>query len=145
MYECAQRLKRDINGIESLQRQEKCLLACLNLLRLVDKKFRWLAVINSSNRLGTLLDESVVDARFNFLNNQMSSNENSISSHIGEIKHINANINIDIADYDEINRNYIIVNYMIRLSKIMSNQSTIGMIFLLILKYYNYNFKVYKD
>ena len=114
MYECAQRLKREIHGIESLKRQQKCLLACLNLLKLVEKKFAWLAVTNTT----ASSQDTPAESRFNFLNNLMSSNS------FGDPNDLN--INVDIADYDEINRDYMLVDYMIRLSKIMSNQSSIG-------------------
>lgn len=117
MYECSQRLKREIHGIESLKRQKKCLLACLNLLKLVDKKLSWLAVAGTT---ASSLEETATESRsrFNFLNSLTSSNS------FGNP--IDLNINVDIADYDEINRNYMLVDYMIRLSKIMSNQSSIG-------------------
>lgn len=42
MYECYLRLQREVHGINSLKRQEKCLLACLNVLKLVDSKFAWI-------------------------------------------------------------------------------------------------------
>jgi hypothetical protein len=44
MYECAFRLRLEINGISSLKRQEKCYLACVNLLKLVEKRFAWIVV-----------------------------------------------------------------------------------------------------
>ncbi|RMZ96439.1 nuclear pore complex protein Nup160-like [Brachionus plicatilis] len=42
MYECYLRLQREVHGINSLKRQEKCLLTCLNVLKLVDPKFAWI-------------------------------------------------------------------------------------------------------
>lgn len=42
MYECYLRLQREVHGINSLKRQEKCLLACINVLKLVDSKFAWI-------------------------------------------------------------------------------------------------------
>ena len=43
MYEQGMRLSQETNcGPESLQRQAKCYLACLNTMRLVDPKYAWI-------------------------------------------------------------------------------------------------------
>lgn len=117
MYECAQRLKREINGIESLKRQEKYLLAALNLLKLVDKKFAWLAVFTSS---GPARND---DAGFKLINNLLSSDDSDDEA-TSELS--DNNLNVDIVEFDEINRQYMLIHSMIRLSSIMSNQSSIG-------------------
>jgi hypothetical protein len=47
MYEYAQRLKKEQTGMSSLLKQEKCYLACLNCLKLVNSDYAWLAVSQS--------------------------------------------------------------------------------------------------
>lgn len=141
MYECAQRLKRETNGIESLKRQEKCLLACMNLLKLVDKKFAWLAVVVNPLNLASASSAASIENRFRIANNLMSFTSTSVdnvpSGELGD-----ANLNVEIVDYDEINRNYMLVHYMIKLSSMMSNQSSIGMHICLTKKKKEYNFIV---
>jgi hypothetical protein len=121
MYECSQRLKREINGIESLKRQEKCLLACLNILKLVDKKYAWIAVIGAKVNVVDEVENNSkhhVDAKLKLLNNM------TVTSESGSLT--DANLNVDIVDYDEINRGYLLVHYMIKLSSIISSQNSIG-------------------
>lgn len=43
MYEFGKRLGQEVPGIESLRRQVHCYLITLNCLKLVDKKFQWIA------------------------------------------------------------------------------------------------------
>lgn len=121
MYECSQRLKREINGIESLKRQEKCLLACLNILKLVDKKYAWIAVIGAKVNVVDEVENNSkhhVDTKLKLLNNM------TVTSESGSLT--DANLNVDIVDYDEINRGYLLVHYMIKLSSIISSQNSIG-------------------
>ena len=44
MYFNATKLKQELNGIKSLVKQEKCLLACINALKIVDSKYAWIFV-----------------------------------------------------------------------------------------------------
>ncbi|CAF0770482.1 unnamed protein product [Brachionus calyciflorus] len=97
MYECYMRLKREVNGINSLKRQEKCLLACLNMLKLVENKFAWINITD----LSQYYTESIQDETAS---------------------------KIKIIDLDEINRNYLLVNYTLKVSQnqnMISNQHTI--------------------
>lgn len=117
MYECAMRLRKEINGINSLKRQEKCLLICLNLLKLVDRKFAWIPIVNTS------IDENeksnrLFEQNLKLLNNQFNDMNQMLTDN---------NVNLDLVDYDDINKNYMIVHYMIKLSSIISNQSSIGL------------------
>lgn len=103
MLESATRLKKELSGLQSLKRQEKCYLACLNVLKLVDKKYAWIS-------------------------RPVTTNDNTNKSKIGmtiqdrnEIK--DNNIDMQIIDRDEINKNYMAIYYMIKLSTINQNQS----------------------
>jgi hypothetical protein len=127
MYECAVRLRREINGINSLKRQEKCLLVCLNLLKLVDKKFAWIPVYTASLDMTACSGDSerstgrIFDNKFSSLNKQLNDDAHEHDPTLSD-----KNLNFEIIDMDEINRNYMIVHYMIKLSGIISNQSSIG-------------------
>lgn len=145
MYECAFRLKIEINGINSLKRQEKCYLACMNLLKLVDKRFAWLVVpfkldefssatqtasiIKSPKRMKHRFEECrhVLNECEVYKNaqNQIDNDMLPISASVHEFSSIDKFSNKYIVDLEEINRNYLIVTYMIKLSTIMSNQSTV--------------------
>lgn len=131
MYECSQRLRREINGIESLKRQEKCLLACLNLLKSVDKKLSWLAVLSPDpstlSASSSSADIAALETRLRLLNNLMSTDTTAEQQAFND-QLVDSNLNVEIVDFDEINRNYMLVHYMIKLSSIMSNQSSIGIL-----------------
>lgn len=131
MYECSQRLRREINGIESLKRQEKCLLACLNLLKSVDKKLSWLAVLSPDpstlSASSSSTDIAALETRLRLLNNLMSTDTTAEQQAFND-QLVDSNLNVEIVDFDEINRNYMLVHYMIKLSSIMSNQSSIGIL-----------------
>lgn len=101
MYESATRLKRELNGINSLKRQEKCYLACLNALKLVDKKYAW--IFNKSNDS----NKSVENESINY---ELS----------------NMNIDFKIVDLNEIKRNYTLCHYAVRLTSIAQNQMSIA-------------------
>ena len=116
MYECALRLRHEITGINSLKRQEKCYLLCLNLLKMMDKKFAWIAMPykleemtanNSTFRLKTFI-------------------ENNQPKMTNKIELEDDNLNCYIVDLEEINRNYMSVNLLIKLSSLVQNQSTLG-------------------
>lgn len=96
MYECATRLRRELNGINSLKRQEKCYLACLNALKLVDKKYAW--IFKKSKEEG------------DSINYELS----------------NMNIDFKIIDLNEIKRNYTLCNYAIKLASLAQNQLSIA-------------------
>jgi hypothetical protein len=102
MFESATRLKKEVHGLQSLKRQEKCYLACLNVLKLVDKKYAWIARPDSS----TGSKNSVLKT----LNNRdgLESNEN---------------LDVQIVDIEEVNKNYMATYYMIKLASINQNQS----------------------
>ena len=103
MLESATRLKKELNGIQSLKRQEKCYLTCLNLLKLVDKKYAWIA---------------------RPVNDSKAAYQNPMSVSTGDVKDLNSDV--QIIGVEEINRNYKAVYYMIKLSSIIQNQNMIG-------------------
>ena len=122
MYECALRLKHEISGINSLKRQEKCFLLCLNLLKMVDKKFAWIALpykveeITGGIGAGNTFKLSTWDS---------SANKNTSRKDCGtEID--DKNLNCHIVDIDEINKNYMNTTLLIKLSTLVQNQSTLG-------------------
>lgn len=102
MFESASRLKKEVQGLQSLKRQEKCYLACLNVLKLVDKKYAWIA-------RPTL--ESTDSSEKSPLTIQPQENG------------ANQNLNMQIINVEEINKNYMATNYMIKLASINQNQS----------------------
>jgi tetratricopeptide (TPR) repeat protein len=91
MYEYAIRLKNEMNGMQSLKKQEICYLTCLNTLKLVNKEFSFIS-IPSKLMLAT--------------KGQVN----------GEV----------LVEFDEINRNYLIVHYILKISSLSSGQSSIG-------------------
>lgn len=103
MLESATRLKKELNGIQSLKRQEKCYLTCLNLLKLVDKKYAWIAKP---------------------VNDSKAAYQNPITTSSNDIRDLNSDV--QIIGIDEINKNYKAVYYMIKLSSIIQNQNMIG-------------------
>jgi len=109
MYECAVRLKSEISGINSLKRQEKCYLVCLNMLKLVDKKIQWLTV---ANKFSYQTDDSSVI---------QSSKNKTINFDFADL-----NENCNIVTIDEINRYYVLISKMIKLSTVTSNQNTLS-------------------
>jgi hypothetical protein len=113
MYECALRLKNEISGIYSLKRQEKCYLLCLNLLKIIDKKFAWIALPYKLEEGPTKMHSSD--------NNKQHANNTSSKREFED-----QNLNYCIVDLDEINRNYMSVNLMIKLSSLVQNQSILG-------------------
>lgn len=118
MYECYLRLSREIQGINSLKRQERCLLTCLNLLKLVDKKYAWLSfLIPKLDNENVKKSNNINELSFKLLNNQSGSSELAIN---------NADLEIKVVDSEEINRNYLIVFYMIKLSTLIPNQGSIS-------------------
>lgn len=102
MFESASRLKRELNGINSLKRQEKCYLACLNALKLVDKKYAW--IFNKTTQHEKQADNA----------------ENSINYDLSDM-----NINFKIIDLNEIKKNYTLCHYAVRLASITQNQMSI--------------------
>jgi len=113
MYECALRLKNEISGINSLKRQEKCYLLCLNLLKIIDKKFAWIALPYKVEEGPSRLHAA------DSLKQQTAS-----TSAKGEFEDKNSNYHI--VDLEEINRNYMSVNMMIKLSSLVQNQNVLG-------------------
>jgi hypothetical protein len=91
MYEYAIRLKNEMNGMQSLKKQEICYLTCLNTLKLVNKEFSFIS-IPSELMLAT--------------KGQVN----------GEV----------LVEFDEINRNYLIVHYILKISSLSCGQSSIG-------------------
>ena len=135
MYEYATRLRREMNGINFLIKQEKCYLACLNALKLVDKKFAWIHVLQqltiNTAKDDDLVSKKTINSKFQefhllHINNTIVPAEKNENNELG-----NRNLNFQIIDMDEINRNYMIVNFMIKVSTIIQNQSSIGNKFLL--------------
>jgi len=107
MLESATRLRRELIGISSLKRQERCYLACLNVFKLVDKKYAWVARPN-------LPDKS----------KQILLTKSPIKEH-HQLKNItNSNQDSHIVDMEEVNRNFMTVQFMIKLSTIIQNQSS---------------------
>ncbi len=82
-----------------MKRQEKCYLACLNVLKLVDKKYAWIVRPESQ---GT---------RANGAQQQQASVD------------LDCNDNVDIVGVEEVNRSYMATCYMIKLASISQNQS----------------------
>ena len=113
MYECALRLKNEISGINSLKRQEKCYLLCLNLLKIIDKKFAWIALPYKVQE-----GPSRLHAADSLKQQTASTNAK------GEFEDKNSNYHI--VDLEEINRNYMSVNMMIKLSSLVQNQNVLG-------------------
>lgn len=101
MYEYAMRLKRELNGIYSLEKQEKCLLASLNCLKLLSPQYRWICV-----------SEEISSPYFEFNTSQQQSKKASQQD--------------CIVEFDDINKNYLIVHYLVKISKLSSSQSKIG-------------------
>lgn len=100
MFECAIRLKKEVHGLQSLKRQEKCYLACLNVLKLVDKKYAWIVRPDDQTKTQNATLKSVQNKEL-----------------------IDCNENLDIVDIEEINKKYMATYYMIKLSSINQNQS----------------------
>lgn len=122
MYEQAMRLRREMTGIQFLNRQEKCLLACLHALKLVDKKFAWISVMIRSSNGGNEDSTSLVAKRARFQEFHLMSPGPNEPSTVDSDK----NLNFQIVDIDEINRNYMMVHYMIKVSSMISSQGSIG-------------------
>ncbi len=125
MYEYATRLRKETSGIMSLTKQEKCYLACLNVLKLVDKKFSWFHVIQQS--VDAVSDNSVhIPAKkIAKLHEFQMFNSTNQSSLVLQESNVNKKLNYQIIDLDEINKNYLLVHYMIKISSLVQNQSTI--------------------
>lgn len=121
LYECYLRLKREILGLNSLKRQEKCLLACLNLLKLVDKKFAWISILQPrlEDQVSAKSMASIQDLKLQHINSQ--TNNSNADEAISDL-----NYEIKIIDLDEINRNYLIVYYTLKLSTLLPNQSSLS-------------------
>ena len=115
MYECAARLRKELSGINSLKRQERCYLACLNALKLIDRKFAWIPKPNMTENPDKYFDT-------------LKSTDKASSSESNELK--DENLNIEIVDLAEINKNYLTCYYMIKLSSLSQNQSTLGNLFI---------------
>ncbi len=109
MLESATRLRKELIGISSLKRQERCYLACLNVLKLVDKKYAWI------ERPNVVKDAS----KPNYLPKSPIKERSELSGDIA-----NGNQDSQIVDMEEINRNYMAIHYMIKLSTICQNQSS---------------------
>ncbi|KAI1280596.1 Nuclear pore complex protein [Halotydeus destructor] len=54
MFEYARRLSQELHGVESLEKQLRCLLVVLNCLKLVEKKFAWVATVSKPNSQSVL-------------------------------------------------------------------------------------------
>ena len=89
MYEYAIRLKNEMTGLQSLKKQEKCYLTCLNTLKLINKEFAFISIPADVLNSASLRSQT---------NNLFSSNQNN-----GEI----------LIEFEEINRNYLIVHYTV--------------------------------
>lgn len=100
MYECATRLKKEVHGLNSLKRQEKCYLACLNVLKLVDKKYAW--IIRPDDQVKT---------------------QKTALRSLQNKEGIDCNENLDVVDIEEINKKYMATYYMIKLASINQNQT----------------------
>jgi hypothetical protein len=111
MFECAARLKKEVQGINSLKRQERCHLACLNALKLIDKKYAWIPKPNEQEQV-----------RNDFLTaSDENAESNSASSELKDEK-----LNIEIIDLAEINKSYMSCFYMLKLASLIQNQSSIA-------------------
>ncbi len=95
MFECASRLRRELNGINSLKRQEKCYLTCLNAIKLVEKKYSWIYSRSQNDK----------------------QNKN-----MGNSKNYDLNLDFKIIDLNEINKSYILCHYAVKLASIAQNQ-----------------------
>lgn len=60
MYEFGRRLAQEVPGVQSLRRQVNCYLITLNCLKLVDKKFQWIAkpTLTTKSSLNVTINES---------------------------------------------------------------------------------------
>lgn len=112
MLESATRLKKELVGIHSLKRQERCYLACLNVLKLVDKKYAWIA------------RPTVSEAAKRVLRNPLLKSPSKQRPDSNEVKNLDEDV--QIVDMEEINKNYMATYYMVKLSTINQNQSNIG-------------------
>jgi hypothetical protein len=99
MYEYALRLKKELTGMSSLLKQEKCYLACLNCLKLVNGDYAWLSVALTHRHHDGIVNASIADD------------------------------DAQIVKYDDINKSYLIVHYIIKIASFTSNQHTIGRFF----------------
>lgn len=129
MYECALRLRLEISGINSLKRQEKCYLLCLNLLKMVDKKYAWIAV---PYKFEEMLPEKLSYSEIYKKNEQYQ-------KAVSELEDKNANC--FIVNVDDINKNYLTVNLMIKLSTIVQNQSSLSKYFF----YFNFKNLIFQN
>ena len=111
MLESASRLRKELTGIQSLKRQEKCYLACLNVLELVDKKYAWIARPTFSSTTNNVLVSS----------KSSPIKKRSIEPESNEI---DTGIDTQIIDIEEINKNYMATHYMVKLSAISQSQSS---------------------
>ena len=143
MYECACRLRVELagGGIESLRRQERCLLAAINLLKLCDARFRWLVVpdealliAGGANRSSAQLQPKELKARFEQCKDLLSCcgscQNNSNNNNNTEFNNDDRNATRHIVHIEDLNRSYLTVSAMIKLATVVANQSTIGSIFL---------------
>lgn len=119
IYEYALRLRFELTGIQSLKKQEKCFLICLNTLKLVSKEYAYICVpadiMKNSNTRNTQ-NTATIALQFNDFNDYNLNEKQQNNDQNGEF----------IVEYDEINRNYLIVHYLIKLSSFTSNQNSIA-------------------
>jgi hypothetical protein len=108
MYEYAIRLKNEMTGLQS-KKQEKCYLTCLNTLKLVGKEYAYISI------------------PYNVMNSALMTQINEFTDYNHQQKHVQQQQNGEILmELDDINRNYLIVHYLLKISSISSNQSSIG-------------------
>ena len=120
MYECGMRLRRELNGINSLKRQEKCFLASLNVLKLMDEKFAWIVRYNEKPEASTYEKHSGHNLNLFDLKSVKKNNE------LNDL-----NLDVKIVDINEINKCFLLTSNVIKLSSMIENQSNVNNHFLM--------------
>lgn len=100
MYEQAMRLSQESHTIEIITREAHCLLACINSLNLVDKKYRWIV-------------RPVVDQTYPGEKNPKK--KRSINGK--EVLHYKVKKLVEVLELNDIKKEYYLVNARLELSK----------------------------
>ncbi|XP_058790744.1 nuclear pore complex protein Nup160 homolog isoform X4 [Phymastichus coffea] len=102
MYEQAMRLSQEPYSWSTISQQVHCLLACINVLRLVHKKFRWI--------VRPVIDHSSID---DYPNKRKKRNSNG-----HEILQCNYSKRIEVLELEDIKREYALASSKLKLTKI---------------------------
>ena len=104
MYECGSRLGLELNNLQGLKKQAQSYLACINSLRLVNKKYQW--IVKPGHGM-------------------MANGKSPKRSHEGEERELTGNSSIEVIELEDIEKELILTQARLKLCGSGDNMSSL--------------------